>query len=155
MLLHLADIQQQVGGELVGDKNTEVTAVNSLDSAVSGEISFAENDKYLAAAQQSNASILIVPKSFPDLAGKNILKVDKPKETFIGIMMMFDKSEAKFSGIHSSAVISEEQVSLAANVALAAHVCIQDHVTIGAGTSIDANTFIGHDVDLINQHERR
>jgi len=146
MVMRLADIQQQVGGELVGDKNAVVTAVNSLDLAVVGEISFAENDKYLAAAEQSDASVLIVPTSFPELAGKNILKVDKPKETFIGMMMMFDKSEAKFSGIHSSAVISEEQVSLAANVALAAHVCIRDHVTIGAGTSIDANTFIGHDV---------
>jgi len=144
--MHLADIQQQVGGELVGDKNAVVTAVNSLDLAVAGEISFAENDKYLAAAQQSNASILIVPKSFPELAGKNVLKVDKPKETFIGIMMMFDKTEARFAGIHSSAVISEEQVSIADNVALAAHVCIQGNVTIGAGTSIDANTFIGHDV---------
>ncbi|MBE0469506.1 MAG: UDP-3-O-(3-hydroxymyristoyl)glucosamine N-acyltransferase [Methyloprofundus sp.] len=146
MLMQLAAIQQQVGGELVGDKNAVVMAVNSLDLAVAGDISFAENDKYLEAAQQSNASILIVPKSFPELPGKNVLKVDKPKETFIGIMMLFDQSEPKFSGIHATAVIAQEQVTIAANVALGAHVCIQDNVTIGTGTSIDANTFIGHDV---------
>lgn len=146
MQMRLADIQQHVGGELAGDANVVVQAVNSLDLAVTGEISFAENDKYLAQAQQSEASILIVPTTFPELAGKNVLKVDKPKEIFIGIMMLFDKSELHFSGIHSSAVIADKQVDIGNNVAIAAHVCIQNNVRIGAGTAIDSNTHIGHDV---------
>ncbi|MCK5354334.1 MAG: hypothetical protein KAJ63_04400, partial [Methyloprofundus sp.] len=112
MQMRLIDIQQQVGGELAGDANTLVNAVNSLDLAIQGDISFAENDKYLAAAQTSQASILIVPKSFPELEGKNVLKVDKPKEVFIGIMMMFDDSCIKFTGVHPSAVIAENNVQL-------------------------------------------
>ncbi|GAW86730.1 UDP-3-O-[3-hydroxymyristoyl] glucosamine N-acyltransferase [Bathymodiolus platifrons methanotrophic gill symbiont] len=151
MQMRLADIQQYVGGELVGDANTAVNAVNSLDLAEQGEISFAENDKYLAAAQTSQASILIVPKSFPELEGKSVLKVDKPKETFIGIMMMFDESQVKFSGIHASAVIAEKDVILGPNVAVAAQVSIQENVSIGANTSIDASTYIAHDV-VIGEH---
>ena len=151
MQMRLIDIQQQVGGELIGDANTAVNAVNSLDLAMQGEISFAENDKYLAAAQISQASILIVPKSFPELEGKNILKVDKPKDVFIGIMMMFDDSCIKFTGIHSSAVIAENNVQLGANVGIAALVNIQENVTIGANTSVDSNTHIAHDV-VIGEH---
>ena len=151
MQMRLADIQQHVGGELFGDAGTLVKAVNSLELAMPGEIAFAENDKYLTAALQSNASILIVPKSFPELDGKNILKVDKPKEIFIGIMMMFDDSEVTFSGIHPSVVIAEKQVTIADSVAIAAHVCIQENVTIGANTTIDSNTHIGHHV-VIGEH---
>lgn len=152
MQMRLADIQQHVGGEIAGDVNVVVSAVNSLELAVQDEISFAENDKYLAMAQQSQASILIVPKSFPDLEGKNLLKVDKPKQTFISIMMMFDDSCIKFSGIHPSAVISNK-VNLANSVAISAQVCIQDNVSIGANTSIDSNTHIAHDV-TIGEHCR-
>jgi len=146
MQMRLSDIQQHVGGDLVGDANVVVQAVNSLDLAVAGEVSFAENDKYLAAAEKSSASILLVPKSFPDLVGKNILKVDKPKEIFIGIMMLFDDNSLKFSGIHQSTVISDKQVSLADDVAINAQVSIQENVAIGKGTAIDANTHIAHDV---------
>jgi len=146
MKMRLTDIQQHVGGELVGDANSVVHAVNSLDLAEVGEISFAENDKYLEAAQKSNASILLVPTNFPELAGKNVLKVDKPKEIFIGIMMMFDTDTIKFSGIHSSAVISKQQVTIASDVAIAEQVSIRENVTIGSGTSIDSNTHIAHDV---------
>ena len=151
MQMRLTDIQQHVGGELSGDANTVVNAVNSLDLAVAGEISFAENDKYLIAAQKSHASILIVPKSFPDLDDKNVLKVDKPKEIFIGIMMMFEDVSTHFTGIHSSAVIAETGVNLGANVAIAAQVSIQENVTIGANTSIDSNAHIAHDV-VIGEH---
>ena len=153
MQMRLTDIQQHVGGELSGDANTVVNAVNSLDLAVAGEISFAENDKYLIAAQKSHASILIVPKSFPDLDDKNVLKVDKPKEIFIGIMMMFDDTSAYVTGIHSSAVIAEKDVILGTNVAIAAQVNIQENVTIGANTVIDSNTHIAHDV-VIGEHCR-
>jgi len=145
MQMRLSDIQQQVGGELYGDANTIVHAVNSLDLASAGEISFAENDKYLTAAEQSQASILIVPKSFPDLEAKNYLKVDKPKEIFIGIMLLFDEHSVLFSGIHSSAIIAET-VQLGESVAIAAQVTIQANTHIGAGTSIDSNTHIAHDV---------
>jgi len=148
MQMRLSDIQQHVGGDLVGDANTVVQAVNSLDLAVAGDISFAENDKYLTAAENSQASILLVPKSFPDLAGKNLLKVDKPKEIFIGIMMLFDDNSLKFSGIHPSAAIAKQGVHLADNVAIAAQVSIQENVQIGAGTAIDANTHIAHNVTI-------
>ena len=151
MQMRLIDIQQHVGGEIVGESNAVVSAVNSLDLAEQGEISFAENDKFLAAAQNSRASVIIVPKSFPELEGKNILKVDKPKQIFIGIMMLFDDSCIKFSGIHPSAVISTNGVNLAASAAIGALVSIQDNVSIGANTSIDSNTHIAHDV-AIGEH---
>jgi UDP-3-O-[3-hydroxymyristoyl] glucosamine N-acyltransferase len=146
MQMCLSDIQQHVGGTLVGDACVVVQAVNSLDLAIAGELSFAENDKYLVAAEKSAASILLVPQSFPDLMGKNILKVDQPKDAFIGIMMLFEDNSLKFSGIHPSVVISEKHVFLGEKVAIGAQVSIQENVSISKGTSIDSNTHIAHDV---------
>jgi UDP-3-O-[3-hydroxymyristoyl] glucosamine N-acyltransferase len=57
MQMRLVDIQQHVGGELFGDANTLVGAVNSLELAISEEIAFAESDKYLAVAKQSKAML--------------------------------------------------------------------------------------------------
>lgn len=51
MQMRLVDIQQHVGGEMAGDTNIVVTAVNSLELVVSGEIAYAENNKYLAIAE--------------------------------------------------------------------------------------------------------
>ncbi|BCG62660.1 MAG: UDP-3-O-[3-hydroxymyristoyl] glucosamine N-acyltransferase [Methyloprofundus sp.] len=151
MQMRLIDIQQQVGGELFGDADVMVSAVNSLDLAIAGDIAFAQNDKFLAAAQQSQASILLVPKSFPELEGKNYLKVDKPKEMFIGLMVLFDDCTAQFTGVHPSAVIADAGVKIAANVAIAAQVCIGENTSIGANTSIDSNTHIANDV-VIGEH---
>jgi len=151
MQMRLSDIQQHVGGELVGDANSAINAVNSLELAVAGDISFAESDKYLQAAIDSQASILIVPKSFPNLAGKNMLKVDKPKDIFVGIMLLFNDCSLSFSGIADSAVISEENVNLGQNIAIAPLVSIANNVSIGAGTSIDSQTHIASDVVIGEQ----
>lgn len=148
MQMRLTDVQQHVGGELKGASSITVHGVNSLELASEGEISFAENDKYLIASEKSQASLLIIPKNFPDLKGKNTLKVDKPKEIFIRIMMLFIDTKKFPLGIHPSAILANEEVIIGAEVSIAAHVTIQDNVSIGAHTSIDSNTHIAHHVTI-------
>jgi UDP-3-O-[3-hydroxymyristoyl] glucosamine N-acyltransferase len=148
MSLTLAQIQQQIGGELIGSATTTISGVNSLELAQAGDIAFAENDKYLEPAQKSLASALIVPKGFPELANTTTLQVDNPREAFIGIMMAFDKSGPSISGIHERADISDHNVDLGQDVAIAAYAVIRDNVSIGDHTIIESGVHIGQNVQI-------
>ncbi len=148
MNLSLQQIQQQVGGILLGSGDALISGVNSLELAQKGDISFAENKRYQEQARQSAASAIVIPEDFPVLQQRNCLQVNNPRETFIGIMMLFDQKKAGFSGIHASAVISECNVTLGRNVAIAETVVVRDNVTLGEATRIDAGTYIGSGVSI-------
>lgn len=150
MKLMLSQIQQQVGGELRGNGAIEIQGVNSLELAQDGDLAFAESLKFYEQAQQSKASALIVPEDFPELHGRSCLRVGKPKQIFIGIMMLFDRTEATITGIHPSAIIGGRAV-LAEGVAVGENAVIRDRVSIGAGTCIEAGVFIAEGVTIGNR----
>ncbi len=142
----LGEIQQRVGGRISGDSGRSISAVSSLELAGEEAITFAENEGYLEAALNSHAGVIIVPDDFPLLEGITTLYVKNPRETFIGIMMMFDDSEAEITGIHPSATISEQGVVLASDVVIGEHVVVRDNVVIGQGSFIDSGVHIGSGV---------
>ncbi|MGR9043858.1 MAG: UDP-3-O-(3-hydroxymyristoyl)glucosamine N-acyltransferase [Gammaproteobacteria bacterium] len=147
MKITLSQIQQQMGGELQGDGGEIIQGVNSLALAGSGDLAFAESLKFVEQARQSRASALIVPKDFPELTDRNCLRVDRPRQTFIGIMMLFDTGGTKIVGVHPSAIIGGHTV-LAEAVAVGENAVIRDGVRIGAGTCIEAGVFIDRDVSI-------
>jgi len=148
MALSLFEIQRHVGGRLEGDPDTIISGVNALELAGSGEISFAESERYLERARQSNASALIVPVDFPETGSGNWLHVDDPRQAFAAVMMLFDEPEPACCGIHPKAVIAEREVSLGAGVVIAECAVIRSDVRIGAGTSIESGVHVGRDVTI-------
>ncbi|MGR9115032.1 MAG: UDP-3-O-(3-hydroxymyristoyl)glucosamine N-acyltransferase [Gammaproteobacteria bacterium] len=150
MQLTLSQIQQQTGGELHGSGQVEIQGVNSLDLARPGDLAFAESSKFLDQARQSKASALIVPKDFPVQEAMNCLRVDRPRQVFIGIMMLFDQGGPKITGVHPSAIVGGHSV-LAEGVAVGENAVIRDCVKIGEGTCIEAGAFIGEGV-IIGEH---
>ncbi len=148
MNIRLQVIQQQLGAELTGSEQVEIHGVNALDLAEPGQIAYAESQRYLEQARNSQASALVVPKDFPDLPGANLLRVDNPKHSFIAIMMMFNDRSSTLSGIHPTASVSKHQVSLGDGIAIAATAVIRDRVSIGAGTCIEAGAFIADGVSI-------
>ena len=149
MALSLAEIQRHVGGRLEGDADTMISGVNSLGLAQIGEISFAESERYLERARQSNASALIVPEAFPETGGANWLRVDDPRRAFVAVMMLFDESEERVSfGIHPKAMVAERGVSLGERVAIAECAVIRSDVRIGVGTCIESGVHVGEGVTI-------
>lgn len=148
MNLTLQQIQQRVGGIILGSGDTVISGVNSLELAQAGEIAFAESSRYLQQARQSGASAIVISEDFPVLENCSCLRVARPKETFVGIMRLFDQKQAAFSGIHASAVVSAHNVTLGEDVALAECVVVRDNVTIGEATRIDAGSYIGTGVSI-------
>lgn len=148
MDMNIKDIQQQVGGTLSGSEDIAISGVNSLQLAQTGEISFAENARYLEQARCSHASALLLPKDFPPLPNTCCLHVDNPRQSFIGVMMLFADNSPAFSGIHERAVISGNNVSLGRDVAIAANTLIRENVQIGDGTLVESGVHIATGVKI-------
>lgn len=148
MALSLFEIQQHVGGRLEGDADTMISGVNSLALAGSGEISFAESERYLERARRSDASALIVPVGFPGAGSSNWLRVDDPRRAFVAVMMLFDEAGPVGCGIHPKAVIAEHGVRLGERVAIAECAVIRGDVRIGAGTCIESGVHVGQGVTI-------
>ena len=148
MKINLSAIQERVGGELKGDGEILISGVNSLELAESGDIVFAESKKYYQQAEKSRAAALLIPNGFPELKGRNTLRVAHPKQCFIGIMQLFDEGPAVLPGIHPTAVIAEQEVTLGENIAIAEHAVIREKVTIGANTCIESGVHIARDVRI-------
>ena len=55
-----ADIARHVGGKVLGDSSVQLKGVAPADSAQPGDLTFAENDTYLARAEKSAASAISV-----------------------------------------------------------------------------------------------
>ena len=60
MTLTVAAVAQQLGGHVIGDGEVELTGFAPADRARPGDLTFADQPKYLAAAEQSQATAILV-----------------------------------------------------------------------------------------------
>ena len=147
----LAELQAAVGGHLEGDGSVAVRGVSSLTGAGPTDISFAESRKYLDAARQSAAAALVVPHDFPELPGKVLLRTERPRETFVRIMLLFDRPPPRPpEGVHPTAVVAPG-ARLGPGVCVGEHAVIRPGARIGPDTIVDAGAFVGEDVCIGKQ----
>ena len=64
MSLTAAQVAEQLKGEVVGDASVQITGLAPAEHARAGELTFAENESYFAAAEQSQASAILVAGPF-------------------------------------------------------------------------------------------
>ncbi|MEJ2060158.1 MAG: UDP-3-O-(3-hydroxymyristoyl)glucosamine N-acyltransferase [Gammaproteobacteria bacterium] len=147
MELTLREIQQHIGGEVSGDLSAVVTGVGSLEDAGVGDIVYAEKASYREQAGQSRAKSVVVSEDFPELPGKNLLRIAAPRLAFTRIMMLFDDDGPAEPGVHSTAVIDAE-ATLGEGVCVGAHAVIKTGADIGRGTIIEAGAHIGPKVTI-------
>ncbi len=147
MRVTVADITQLVRGELVGDGTLAVTGCSGIQEAKSGDITFLANPKYLAQAERSQASVIIVSRQMPALqvAGKTVIKTDNPSFAFTQVLNHFLKQGPNRhpKGVHPTAVIAPG-AKLAKTVAVGPYTVIEDGASIGEGTVIYGHCYIGH-----------
>jgi UDP-3-O-[3-hydroxymyristoyl] glucosamine N-acyltransferase len=147
-------ISEGFDNELQGDPEIELTAANTLDDAISGEISFLSNPKYKDKLTETNASVVIV--SYDDVIppGLSVIKCNNPYGALTAAIIHIHGHR-----IHPQWDIDERAVidatasigsnaNIAANVYIAAGVVIGANVTVYPGCYIADNVVIGDDVTL-------
>lgn len=144
----LADIAQRIGAELVGDPQHKISALATLQSATSADISFIANPAYKKYLTATMAGAVIV---HPDLANDvtgNKLIVANPYLCYAHLTKLFDQLFVSSLGIHASAVIGNSctlgsNISIDANAVIAEGVTLGDNVSVGAGSYVGKNSCIG------------
>ena len=155
-----------------GSPDTEITAVNGIEHAGPGELTFVSNPKYNGLARTTKASAVIVSEDFPAISTA-MLRAKDPYISFARALELFHVPLRYAPGIHPTAVVHasariganahigpyiviDENVVIGANAVLLAHVVIYRGVTIGdnffahAHAAVRENCRIGNNVLLQN-----
>ncbi len=171
--LTLGDIARLLNAEFIGDAETVITSVASLDTAGPGALAFVEHDSRLQSALDSQAAALIVPPGSETALRNALLDTQartkpavisgNPRLAFARVMEFFQPAAPPEKGIHPTAIIDptaiigdnvtiREFCYVGRHARLAEGSVIYPHVTVGDGAQIGENcvvfasVVIGHHV---------
>jgi UDP-3-O-[3-hydroxymyristoyl] glucosamine N-acyltransferase len=130
-----------VGGVVVGDGELVITGLASAEGASQGELTFAEKPSYLAEAERSQASAILVSNSV-ESSSKVLIRVKDPRVAIAKILPLFFPLEEFPAGIHATAVVDGE-VHPTAHVG--PHCVVAGGVQIGEGSVLMGGNHIGLD----------
>src|SRR2546430_5335534 len=99
-------IAEQLQGQVIGDRSIQITGLAPADRARAGELTFAENESYFAAAEQSQAAAILVAGPFVS-SSKVLIRVPNARIALARVLPLFFPPEEHPRGIHPSAVIAD------------------------------------------------
>jgi len=129
-----------IGGTVEGDGSSDITGLKGIESAKSGDMTFAMDENLLGLAEKSGASCVLTTTTVRK-SSKPLIRVANPKLAFLLIYNILNKPEIRPAFKDPSANISPS-ARLGENVWIGPNVCIEDNVSIGNGTIIEANSAI-------------
>ena len=152
MSLTAAQIAEKLHGEIVGDGSVQLTGLAPADCARAGELTFAENASYFAAAEQSQAAAILVSGAFVS-SRKVLIRVANARVALARVLPIFFPPEEHPRGIHPSAVIAESArvdptAHIGPNCVLGARVRIGARSVLMGGNDLRADCQLGEDVCL-------
>ena len=121
------EIAEFLGGDLVGDDEVEIIRAADANTAGTGEIAFQEKAELV-----TNASCMIVSRSFNAEIPCPFIKVDNPRLSFALIAGILHPPKNRPAQIHGSAIISKT-AKIGANIFIGAFTCVGDNSEIGDG----------------------
>ncbi|MGB0360643.1 MAG: UDP-3-O-(3-hydroxymyristoyl)glucosamine N-acyltransferase [Endozoicomonas sp.] len=145
----LADLAEHCGAKVRGDRDKTISGLNTLQDALSHELSFLANPAYAKYLETTEAGAVIISPKVTEQYTGDALILDNPYLAYARLSSLFDIDRGQKSGIHSSAVVDESAI-VAASAAIGANVVIEAGVQISAGVRVDAGCVIGHD-SVINE----
>jgi len=149
----LKEIAARFGGRLLGNAETTVNQIATLESAQAGQLTFLASTKYRPLLAHTRASAIIVGTADAETTSLPRIISDNPYLYFAKVSAFLNPLDSVVSGIHPSAVIEEgAQIDPGAyigpNVAIGAGSRIGAGSAIMAGCSIGARVSIGSDTRL-------
>ena len=148
MTYTLGKIAEMVGGAVNGDSSIEIIGAAGIGSAISGQITFLSNDKYIQESEKTAASAILVHQKYADKTFTvPTISVDNVYTALAEILNLFDTREEKEPGINPITFISSEaHVAPTANIS--AFTIIEDHASVGDGTHIMGQVYLGKNVRI-------
>ena len=148
MELNLDKIAEQVRGKIIGDKQSLITGINSLDNAKEGDIAFFYDMRYKEQALKTKAAALVVSEIIDGFPGCQIL-VENPKLAYARLAALFTQPVPKYQGISKDAVVEETAVT-GKEVSIYPMVYVGKNAVIGDNAILFPGVFIGNNVRVGN-----
>ncbi len=149
MEITAAQIAEYLEGEITGDSSVIVSKLSKIEEGTPGSISFLANPKYNHYIYSTNASVVIVNKTFkPEGSIKaTLIRVEDAYKTFSKLLEYANQVKLMKSGIEQPSVISEG-VTYGENLYLGSFCYIGKNTKIGNNVKIYPNSFIGDNVEI-------
>ena len=147
-----AEIARQMQGEVVGDGSVVLNSFAPASHARTGDLTFAENADYLALAEKSAASAIIVDNTVT-VSTKVLIRVANPRVAFAKTLAMFFPEPVFKAGIHPTAVIAAS-ARIDPTAHIGPHCIVGEQVFLGACVvlqglnHVGANSKIGDDTNI-------
>ncbi|MGD0095515.1 MAG: UDP-3-O-(3-hydroxymyristoyl)glucosamine N-acyltransferase [Terracidiphilus sp.] len=132
--MKLGELAKQLGAELRGDAELEVTGVKGIEEAGPADVTFVANPKYGGLARKTKAAAVLVEPEFPEIEAAT-LRIKNPYLAFSRTLGLFYQPPVYEPGIHPTAVIDStaaigEDAHIGAYVVIGPRVRLGDHATL-------------------------
>jgi UDP-3-O-[3-hydroxymyristoyl] glucosamine N-acyltransferase len=142
-------IAQLLGGEVIGNENAVINTLCKIEEGVEKGMSFLSNPKYEHYIYDTNASVVIVNKSFvaEQEIKTTIIKVDDAYACFAKVLDIYNEYILNKTGISSLSFISKS-AKIEGEPYVGEFAFIGENVKIGKGAKIYPHVYIGDNVQL-------
>jgi len=143
----LGEIAALIQADLIGDPQTPITGISTLQAATAGQLSFLDNPKYQRYLPETKASAVILTSEAAADCPCAALVVKDPYFAYAKVATAFSEVASVPTGIHPSAVIGKD-CHIDSSASIAPQVVIEDRVTIGPRTQIGPGCVIGEGAQI-------
>jgi UDP-3-O-[3-hydroxymyristoyl] glucosamine N-acyltransferase len=146
----VTDIAQFLNGEVVGDKEAKVSSVSKIEEGKPGTLAFLSNLKYENFVYTSNASVILVNKSFVprEKVKATLIRVDDAYQAFASLLELYMQAKSTLkSGIEQPSFI-DNSAKIGEDLYLGAFAYIGKNSVVGNGSKIYPQAYIGDNVTV-------
>lgn len=142
-------IAEFINGEVDGDENVVVSTFAKIEEGKPGSLTFLSNTKYTNYIYTTQASIVLVSKSFkPESSIKStLIRVENPYDALARLLTLYEASKPKKNGIDSLAFVSKS-AQIGENVYIGAFAYIGENVIIGNNSKIYPHSYVGDNAKI-------
>jgi UDP-3-O-[3-hydroxymyristoyl] glucosamine N-acyltransferase len=143
----LREIVNAFGGEVIGNADTRVRQVATLENARGGTIAFLANERYAQQLKATGAGAVILGTAMRDATRLPRVVCDDPYAYFARVSALLNPSRQSDPGTHASSVIDGSAV-IAADAEIGPLAVVGKRARVGAGCVIGPGCVVGDDVVL-------
>ncbi len=155
MSISLGELATRYGCELIGDPDTLITGVASLEVATPGSLSFLASPSYKAQLMVTTAAAVVLRSEDASNCPVAALVNDNPYAMYARMAAAICPEPVYDAGVAASAVISTsasiaDSAHIAANAVIGERTTIGENVYVGPGTVIGPDCVVGDDSRFVS-----
>src|SRR5436190_4863195 len=138
--MRLRHLSSQLGCELVGDGEIEITGVAGMEHAVPGQLTFLANPTYAPKVKQTRASAILIDEPIRDLPISSLVS-SQPYVDFARALALFYQPPRPAPGIHPLAYVAAS-ARVGENASIGPFAVVRERATLGRNAVLHPHAVI-------------